>query len=236
MCKVIRVFLILLVVISLNVAYAEAPFNPQRIINDLYTYASRVIPGKCVKAELAAKDRYTNVEIDYRIYPYYCSMVVVEWEGSYGQIYRDNIYINYLKVKGEWLFDIIFKDDKEQSVLIKEPTKPLPTPPAAPDKDTIIKLFDNWIPIYGTDDHFEVEVLSVSEPTFRWEGLDYEKAVYAYTGRLRWTSTRQGEGFFGALFPSKEVWEANYTADMIYTFADQEWEHKIRRSDEEQIK
>ncbi|HBF38810.1 MAG TPA: hypothetical protein DDW50_16015 [Firmicutes bacterium] len=231
------VLVLLLILVSLSVAFAEAPFDSKNIIDDFNANASKVITGKCLKVELYPKDRFTKVEKDLLYYPYYCAGVIVEWEGSYGQVYRDNVYLNYIEVQGEWSLDVIFKSNKEQSVLIQEPTKPLPTPPAAPTKNDVIKLFDNWPTSREPGHTYKVEVLSVSEPTMQRQGLDYDSVVYTYTGRVHWTiDSPSTKGLFGKLLGSTpDIWEADYSVTATYSFAQQQWENQIRTANDKQL-
>ena len=210
--------------VALTVAYAESPFDSSAIIDDFNANAEQIVSGKVVKVELYPKDRYTKVERNLLYYPYYCSRVVVDYEGSYGQVYRANIAMNYIEVDDNWSLDQAVKEPNSPVILVQEPTKPLPEPPTAPDKAAISKLIDNYKPVHGPRDTFNNEVVSLSEPTFSRNGWDYQQGIYTYTGKMRYTC-RSSNG----LFPSKEVWESDFKVIMTYEYATQKWTSRIER-------
>jgi hypothetical protein len=223
-----QVVLVLLVLFtSLSVVYAEAPFDSSAIIDDFKANADQIVSGKVVKVELYPKDRYTKVERNFLYYPYYCSRVVVDYEGSYGQVYRANVAMNYIEVDGRWSLDQAVQESGTPVTLVQGPTKPLPEPPTAPDKASVIKLFDNYEPIGGTSDTFKNEVLSLSEPTFSRRGWDYQFGIYTYAGRMRYTRIGPREGLI-AVFRRKEVYECDFKVIMTYEYATQKWTNKIQ--------
>lgn len=224
-----QVVLILLVIltslsVTINVALAEAPFDSSGIIDDFNANAERIVSGKVVKVELYPKDRYTKVARGLFYYPYYCSTVVVDYEGSYGQVYRGNVAMNYIEVDGRWSLDQAVREPNTPVVLVQEPTKPLPEPPTAPDKTAISKLITDYKAVHGSRDTFNNEVVSLSEPTFSRNGWDYQQGIYTYTGKMRFTCMGSG-GFF----PSKEIWESDFNVVMTYDYATQKWISRIER-------
>jgi hypothetical protein len=195
-------------------AFAESPIPKDELDKRLQGYVHNTIKSKIVKTEYL-QGSLSQIQKGLYIYPKYSQPIYFSWEGSYGQVVKEVVFFEYLKTGNVWVYNSTTPGLSENTVMVQKPTKPLPPNPAQPGRDAVKKILDDYAPEMSTRVSFTYEILSLNEPEFHWNGLDFEDGVYVYKGRTRYVKHHQGEllDMFGA---NNETWEADFQVTMTY--------------------
>lgn len=217
MSKTIRVFMFAFAIALVpSCLFAESPIQQKEVEKRLKMYVYQTEKSNVTKIELV-DGTMKQIQRGLRVYPLYQQPVVFYWEGTYGQVVKDSVYFEFIKAENVWIYQRTIPGLPDATVIVKEPTKPLPQPPAEPGKIEVKKVLDRYVPESSVRISYTYEILSLSQPEFKWTGFDYQDGVYIYKGRTRFVKKERGEG--GGLLSmrgSSEKWEADFVATMTY--------------------
>lgn len=135
-----------------------------------------------IRYELADTEGTFTKDVNGLRYPGYYRDCYIYEQGSYGQITRKTVSINFLaNIIGTWDFDghDLLPDS---AVQVQGPTKPLPEPPAEPTDEQVKQAIIEGFKKSHQYTTYKMKKLELTEPTFAWYGEDYELAVYIYKG------------------------------------------------------
>lgn len=217
--KRLAVFLVLITVLFPGLILAESPVSKERLEACVRGYINQFSSKKVVKYEVTDSGSYYKVERDFDTYLLYSHLCHIYWEGAYGQIIRDPLYVDLLKIDGQWVVDRVYPN-LDQSAMIQEPTKSLPVIPEAPAKESLIKTLEKALPEleFRSEYKYTITTLNLSDPTFEWRGIDYEYGAYVYTGDIQFTMKNQ------VYRKPKQIWKGNCKVLMLYNVQANKWE------------